>query len=148
MRLLRWLRSLFGASNDAESQLVPPGDGHFVYIKIPESIGPMARGSKYEDPIAAKLESRNLGEITGGGSQLGHAAEDGTRPIEFCGIDVDIASLDEGLTLLRDALLELEAPVGTELHYDEGGAKLQDELSPTGWLLKRPRSFIHPGFGV
>jgi hypothetical protein len=144
MGLLRWVRDLFGN----RGKLVPPGAGYFVYIKIPEAIGPINRGSKYEDPIDAKLRDRGLGEITGGGSQLGDAAPDGSRPIEFCGIDVDVTSLEEGLPLLRDALLELNAPLGTQLHYSLDGSKLADELNKTGWTLKRPRSFQHPGFGV
>jgi hypothetical protein len=148
MGLLSRLRNLFGTANENKIELIPPGEGHFVYIKIPEPIGPIVRGSKYEDPIDAKLRDRGLGEITGGGSQLGDAAPDGSRPIEFCGIDVDITSLEDGLALLREALIELNAPHGTQLHYSHQGTKLADELDVTGWRLGLPRTFEHPGFGV
>ncbi|MFY9560352.1 MAG: hypothetical protein WAQ52_08980 [Terriglobales bacterium] len=42
---------------------------HLFYIRIPESLGPLARGEKYEGPLGKALGE--LGEVTGGGSQLG-----------------------------------------------------------------------------
>ena len=63
---------------------------------LPESLMPLERGDKYEDPIEATLNDLGLGEVTGGGSQLGDQQLDGTRPIEFCGIDVELTDLDQG----------------------------------------------------
>jgi len=146
--VLRWLRSLFGKRDSAPSESEAAEASYFVYVKIPESLGPLDRGAKYEDPIEEKLQRDSLGEITGGGSQLGDDGPDGAPTIEFCGIDIDLLELERGLSLLRDTLLELAAPEGTELHYEDGGEKLQDELSSDGWVLRRPRSFLHPGFGV
>jgi hypothetical protein len=123
-------------------------DTHFVYIKIPESLKPIPRGDKYEDPIQASLQALGLGEVTGGGSQLGDQQPDGTRPIEFCGIDVELTDLDRGRELLRGRLTTLGAPAGTELHFTVIDTKLQDELHPDGWVLDQPRTFLHPGFGV
>ena len=41
----------------------------FIFVKIPESIGPIDRGEKYEDPLIEFLKERErLGEVTGGGS--------------------------------------------------------------------------------
>ena len=118
----------------------------FVYAKIPESIGPIDRGAKYEDPIAAKLQAQRFGEITGGGSQLGDERPDGTRPIEFCGIDFELENLERGLSLLRTEFQALGAPDGTELHYEMDGQALQDELHGSGWRLRQPRTFRHPAF--
>jgi hypothetical protein len=119
----------------------------FVYVKLPESIGPIDRGERYEDPIADRLAEQALGEVSGGGSQLGDERADGTRPIEFCGIDVDVTDQRQALVVLRAALIELRAPIGTELHYTVAGVKLQDELRADGWVLEESRSSVHPAFG-
>ena len=145
MSLISWLRQRLG--------LTPRGtarepETHFVYIKIPGELGPIARGERFEDPIQESLDSQALGEISGGGSQLGEERSDGTLAIEFCGLDVELRDLERGRALLRTRLIELGAPEGTELHYTVGDTKLQDELVRDGWILDRPRSFLHPGFGI
>lgn len=119
----------------------------FIYIKIPESVGPLDRGSKYEDPLDLRLTEAGVGNVSGGGSQLGDERPDGTRLIEFCGIDVDTSDLSRALDVVRRELLGLKAPEGTQIHYTQRGIRLQDELRPTGWLVAQPRSFLHPGFG-
>jgi len=123
-------------------------DAHFVYIKIPEPLMPLERGARYGDPLDASLAEADLGEITGGGAQLGDTRADGTRPIEFCGIDVDLIELDSGLELLRKRLVELGAPPGTELHYTRGETTLLDQLRATGWVVDQPRADLHPAFGT
>jgi len=130
---------------------VQPGaqtERELVYVKLPESLMPLERGPRYEDPIQESLSAQRLGEVTGGGSQLGDPQPDGTRFIEFCGIDVEVTNLDRGRDLLRTRLAALGAPVGTELHFTIDGVKLQDELHSRGWLVDQPRTFLHPGFGV
>ena len=120
----------------------------FIYVKIPGEIGPLDRGEMFEDRIEPVLAERNIGSVSGGGSSLGDARPDGSRPIEFCGIDIDTKVRDEVLAVLRSLLPTLDAPIGTELHYTKDGQKLQDEFAKSGWVLERPRVFQHPGFGV
>jgi hypothetical protein len=120
----------------------------FIYMKVPEDLGPLDRGEKYEDPLEMKLQEQGLGTISGGGSQLGHELPDGRRPIEFCGLDIDVNDLDRALTFLRAEIPKLGAPEGTELHYTKQGARLQDEYRGGGWIVARPRTFLHPGFNV
>lgn len=43
----------------------------FFYVRIPEDVQPIARGARYEDPLQAALHAEDLGEVTGGGSQMG-----------------------------------------------------------------------------
>lgn len=81
---------------------------HFFYVRIPESIGPSARGERYEDPLDEALSVDALGRVTGGGSQLG---EDDS--IAYCGIDVVVTDRDRGLALLRSTLQRLGSPHGT-----------------------------------
>ena len=138
---------LLGAStaSDSESNFDPQ---LFVYIKIPEDIGPVARGEKYEDSLDKLISSSELGGVSGGGSQLGAERLDGTRSIVFSGIDIDVTDLQKALDVLRSKLRTLNAPCGTEIHYTQGGTTLQDELHSNGWVLAQPRTFLHPGFNI
>ncbi len=120
----------------------------FVYIKIPSAIQPIDRGSLFEDPIDAALEPGRLGHVSGGGSLLGNKREDGSRPIEFCGIDVDTTDREAVLSVLRELLPRLGAPPKTELHYTSSGVRLQDRLAGAEWAIGEPRQFLHPGFDV
>ena len=118
----------------------------FIYIKIPDAIQPADRAQIFEDPIDAALEPQELGHVSGGGSLLGNARPDGTRPIEFCGIDVDTTDRDATLQILRKLLPDLGIPPSTELHYTTGGARLQDRFLGADWATGEPREFLHPGF--
>jgi len=101
----------------------------FVYVKIQDSVGPLDRGDKYGDDLQELLTDDGVGEITGGGSQLGDNNPDGTPTIAFCGIDIDAADRDAVVALLRERLPSLGAPEGTEIHYTARGAKLQKTSS-------------------
>lgn len=82
--------------------------GHFVYIRIPEPLHPLEREDKYEAPLTAALTEAGLGEVTGGGQQLG---EDDS--IEYCGVDVILSDRTRGLAFLRQELRRQGAPVET-----------------------------------
>ena len=79
---------------------------HFFYVRIPESLGPIARGEKYEGPLCQAIGDE--GEVTGGGSQLG----DGDS-IEFCGIDVEVNDRIRGLAIIRKVMRTSGAPAQT-----------------------------------
>ena len=81
---------------------------HFVFVRIPESLGPLDRGDKYEDPLISALADACLGEVTGGGQQLGEG-----NSIVYCGIDVVLIDRIRGLEFLRTTLRRLSAPPGT-----------------------------------
>jgi hypothetical protein len=118
----------------------------FVYVKMQDAVGPLERGDKYEDALEQLLKDRGLGKITGGGSQLGEDNPDGSPTIAFCGLDIDATDRDAVVALLRERLPSLGAPAGTEIHYTSSGAKLQDELRLTGWVIGLSRTFLHPYF--
>jgi hypothetical protein len=120
----------------------------FVYVKIPAPIQPLDRGTLFEDPIDAALESDGLGHVSGGGSLLGDACPDGTRPIELCGIDIDTTDRAAVLEVLRVLLPNLGIPLASELHYTANGLKLRDRFLGTSWVIGEPRDFLHPGFGI
>jgi len=119
-----------------------------IYVFIPESIGPIDRGDKYEDPIIDELERLRLGEVSGAGCSLGDVREDGTRLIESCGIDVDTDDVDAARAALRGLHPKLGCPEGTQLHYSASSNRLQDEYRESGWSLEQTRTMLHPGFGI
>ena len=83
--------------------------GHFFfYVRIPGNIQPIERGERFEDPLQAALEKEKLGEVTGGGSQMGEG-----KTVEFCGLDVEVTDRDRGLRLIREVMRRLNAPPGT-----------------------------------
>lgn len=147
MGLLSRLKSKLGRKSKGANP-APLDAERFVYVKIPESIGPVDRGSKYEAELDRLLASASVGSVSGGGSSLGATQPDGTRPIEFCGIDIDVSDLEKARELLRRALPTLGAPIGTEIQFTIGRAKLQDTFASDGWRLAEPRTFLHPGFNV
>jgi len=120
----------------------------FVYIKIPDAIQPVERASLFEDPIDAALGPNDLGHVSGGGSLLSDKRPDGSRTIEFCGIDVETTDRDAVLRVLRGLLPTLVGPLAFELHYTVSGAKLQDRYLESEWAIGEPRTFLHPGFDI
>jgi hypothetical protein len=120
-----------------------------VYVYIPESIGPMDRGDKYEDPIIEELERLGLGEVSGAGTELGDEGPDGRRPIVSCGIDVDTNDVAATRSALRDLLPGLGCPKGTQVQYEQAGKPLQDEYDGAEWVLeKEPASDAATGSGI
>ncbi len=95
---------------------MPDVPTHFVYAKIWESIQPLDRGDRYEDPLAEVLEERGLGEVTGGGSQLVNGNE-----IEFAGLDIELVNLQEALEVTRGVLEARGAPRGSVLEFERDG---------------------------
>ena len=142
------IKSLLGGGKSPEPSKQPFDLESFIYIKMPGNIQPMQRGELFEDKIDPVLAHDNLGAVSGGGSLLGDPRPDGTRIVEYCGIDIDVIDLNRALEVLRDLLPQLDAPLDTELHYTRGGAKLQDTLTSSGWQLEQPRTYLHPGFGI
>ncbi len=80
----------------------------FFYVRIPESVGPLERGDRYEDPLQEALTAAALGEVTGGGSQLGEGDS-----IAYCGLDVVVADRTRGLAVIRETMQRLGAPPAT-----------------------------------
>jgi hypothetical protein len=83
---------------------------HFVLARVYEHIEPMDRGDRYEDPLDALLQSRKIGRVSGGGSQLSELGE-----IEYADIEIELADLDGALGAVIDALEAAGAPQGSEL---------------------------------
>ena len=83
--------------------------------RLYEHIEPLDRGTRYEDPLDAALRQRELGEVTGGGSQLGETGE-----IEFADIEMQVSNLDDALPVIVSSLEASGAPMAAELLSDGG----------------------------
>ena len=88
--------------------------------------------------------------ISGGGSQLGKPYPDGCPRVEFCGIDIDVTDRDRALGVIRQKLVELNTPIGTEVHYTVGNSMLLVNRPDNrgGYLVKvkYPSMSYYPGF--
>jgi hypothetical protein len=98
----------------------------FVFVKVAESIMPVERGRKYEDPLDEALKQAKLGEVTGAGTSMKD------EKVEWIGLDVELADLSRGIPFLRRKLVELGAPKGSTLEYQVYGRKIQVEVHGPG----------------
>jgi hypothetical protein len=94
---------------------IPSRFPHFVFARIIDPITPLERGAKYHEPLNNALTERNIGEVEGGGAEI----TEGGR-IDWVGLDIYLADLDDSLQFTRQQLRELGAPRGSVLEYQEG----------------------------
>lgn len=118
----------FLRSSRADAQDAHSAASVFVFVKVPESIMPIERGGKYEDPLDAALKGENLGEVTGGGSQLSEPDAEERRTVEWVGLDIELNDLERGLPFLKRELLRLGAPSGTTLEFKRAGTQVTESL--------------------
>lgn len=83
--------------------------------RLYEHVGPMDRGSRYEDPLDAVLRGAGLGEVTGGGSQLGERGE-----IQFADVEILVSNIDAAVPTIVRTLEAAGAAVGSEIRGDAG----------------------------
>jgi hypothetical protein len=86
-----------------------------IVARVFEHIEPLDRGSRYEDPLDAALRAARLGEVTGGGSQLGPRGE-----IEYAEIEIRVDNLDDALPIIVTTLQRSGAPVESQLRGPSG----------------------------
>ncbi|HTH45943.1 MAG TPA: hypothetical protein VMB21_00395 [Candidatus Limnocylindria bacterium] len=107
----------------ARAKKLSRAPGCFVFAKIMDPIGPMARSEKYAEALERDLEAEGLGMVTGGGTQM---RKDGS--VEWVGIDLDLTDLDRGIEFTRRRLRELGAPRGSVLEYSLGEQRVTVEI--------------------
>ena len=83
---------------------------HVVLARMYEHIEPIDRGARYEDPLQEALEAKNIGRVTGGGSQLNELGA-----IEHGDVEIELADLDGAVSLVVEALERAGAPQGSEV---------------------------------
>ena len=117
-RLYLLLATLLGLVGCQRLAGAPTETTFFVFAKIQDTVGPIERGTKYEDPLDAVLKKTKLGEVTGGGSQLNKEKE-----IEWIGVDIELVTLTGALALTKKTLRDIGAPKGSVLEYEKDGKK-------------------------
>jgi hypothetical protein len=83
---------------------------HVVIARLYEHIEPIDRGDRYEDPLQSVLETTNIGQVTGGGSQLNELGG-----IDFADVEIELANLDDAVRVACEVLENSGAPQGSEL---------------------------------
>jgi hypothetical protein len=96
-------------------------DPVFAYAYLNMRITPMGRGHIFEDPLMEALEENGYGEVTGAGTAQGEEGE-----IEYCGIDLDIHDLEQGIPFICEFLTNCGAPKGSKLQLERDGE--QEEI--------------------
>ena len=94
---------------------------HLVLARLYEHVEPIDRGNRYEDPLQAVLEAAQLGQVTGGGTQMN---EDGT--IAYADVEIELANLDDAVTTAAEALEAAGAPQGSEIIHAEDAKVLRE----------------------
>jgi hypothetical protein len=106
---------------------------NFLYLKIP-----VARHSSHQihqlaDKLDQVLREHRLGAVAGWGNSLGDALPDGSRPVAYTRIDVDVSDLQLAVAQLRENLASFGAPAGTQIHYTVDGRHRKASYSDSGW---------------
>lgn len=92
---------------------------HFVQVTIWEFIMPNDRGDRYEDPLDEVLESHDLGQVCGGGSQLSDECG-----IEYVDIEIELNDIEKGVPIIREVLEEQGVPKGSLIRYEIDGQEI------------------------
>jgi hypothetical protein len=66
------------------------------------------RCERYEEPLQDILSAAGLGDVTGGGSQVGEG-----NTIEHCGLYILVTDRERGLATIKESMRRLGAPPGT-----------------------------------
>lgn len=92
-----------------------------VIARLNARVQPIDRGDYYEEPLDDLLKQSDLGEVTGGGTQLA----DEPAGIEFCDIEILVDDVTEDTTRgLIERLEFIGVPKGSRLILGHDGTEL------------------------
>jgi hypothetical protein len=101
----------------------------FAFAQLNARIIPIDRGEFYEDPLMEAFSGNGLGRVTGGGTMQSKEGE-----IAFCGIDLDLFDVPNGVPFVCEFLNECGAPRGSKLEYEVEGKKIEVPFGVTEGL--------------
>ena len=111
---------MFGLKLGGAKQNEPAGE--FVIARLNARVQPMDRGEYFEDPLSETLQEFDIGDVTGGGTQLA----DEPAGIEFCDIEIRVReACAQTLHAIADRLESLGAPKGSKLIIEKNGHEIQ-----------------------
>lgn len=102
------------------------GEATFAYARLNARVLPLERGDRYEDPLAEALEENGYGEVSGAGTAQAESGE-----IEYCGIDIELINVEQGVPFICNFLASRGAPKGSQLEYEHQGER---RIAPFGFL--------------
>jgi hypothetical protein len=111
-----------------------------VVARLAESLQPVVRGARYEDPLGAALNQQQCGRVVGGGTQLNERME-----TDFIDVELALADLDGALAVARATLASLDAPVGSTLHFMREGKPRALPISGDGLEFDSPETLLALG---
>ncbi len=121
----------------------------FIYVKIPlQGRGRALSDALLHERLELALAEHRAGTLLGWGASMDLAppgADAALRPA-FHRIDIEAAGDPlQARAVLRDCLAALEVPPGSELHYTQDGAAVQQLfLGAAGWSAAQPSSGVSP----
>ncbi|MGZ8251925.1 MAG: hypothetical protein ACXW1P_05970 [Methylophilaceae bacterium] len=107
----------------------------FLYVKIPT--GNTEPDLKWNEGVDLALQEHGIGTVLGWGSSMGKELPDGSTPIEFHRIDIEVTNLSAALVLLQTVLVHFNVPSGTEIHYKKDQKNLQDVYINSCWTFEQ-----------
>jgi hypothetical protein len=110
----------------------------FLYVKVPVANQPPERTRRLTDMVDQVLLEAGVGAVAGWGASLGGALPDGTRPVAYTRIDVDVLNLPSARAFLRANLPSAGAPIGTEIHFTTDRRHYKDLYADSRWLVDQP----------
>ena len=95
----------------------PQAGSQYLIARLNARVQPIDRGEYYEDPLHETLEKADLGEVTGGGTQLA----DEPAGIEFCDLEIRVKEVSSNVVdTIVQRLEDLGAPKGSRLMVEGG----------------------------
>lgn len=101
----------------------------FAFAQLNARIMPLNRGEWYEDPLMEAFTDNGFGQVTGGGTMQSKEGE-----IAFCGIDLDLFDVPNGVPFVCQFLNKCGAPRGSKLEYELEGKKIEVPFGVTEGL--------------
>ena len=114
---MSFIKKLFGKKEEEVET-----SSNYLIATLNERIGPLDRGEIYEDPLDEFLKSKNLGEITGGGTMQFKSGE-----LEYCDIEIELLPNQINPNTIQEIITRLEelgAPKGSKLTVEKTNEKI------------------------
>jgi hypothetical protein len=92
-----------------------------AYAQLNARIMPQTRGKRFELPLKKALAKSGLGEVMGGGT-----LQQKTGEIEYCGIDIDLFDVAQGIPFICAFLAKQGAPKGSKLLYKQDKRQVEE----------------------
>ena len=86
--------------------------------RLNHKLMPVARGDRYEDPLAEELDKSGFGHVDGGGTMLNKSKE-----IEFIEVEMNLAQTEKRIPFVIERLESYGAPRGSMLTVGDGSDK-------------------------